>query len=127
MNPDLPSYTHVFRDGQPKKHWLKLEADETLSILLANFWGEDIREEKRRWLETPTASGAYQMDDEAPVIAANFAFSLDIGLNVSRIWVRKDYVLLYDECTDYFTDPDNEKFDSRPPSIVITGQPGIGK
>jgi hypothetical protein len=124
MTPALPSYTHLFRDGQPKKPWIKLEADEIFSMLQAEFWGKDILEEKRKWQETQTE--AHQMDtDEA---LANFAFPFDMeSADVSNVWVREDYVLLYDECTTFFADPDNKKFRRRPPTIVITGQPGIGK
>jgi hypothetical protein len=63
--------------------------------------------------------------DNAP---ANFAFSFNIeGLNVTSMWVREDYVLLYDECITYFANPVEKKFGSLSPSVVITGQSGIGK
>jgi hypothetical protein len=124
MTSALPSYAHVFQDGEPEKHWLKLRTYDKLSIILAKFWGKDVREEKHKWQETQTR--VHKMDtDDAP---ANFAFSFNIeGLNIPSMWVREDYVLLYDECTTYFANPVEKKFGSLSPSVVITGQSGIGK
>jgi len=99
-SPSSLQYAHVFEEGEPTKHWPKLNADQKFSILLAKFWGKDIREEKRKWQET---HGGHQMDTDTDEAAANFAFSFDIArLNVSRMWVREDYTILYDDCTAYF-------------------------
>ena len=124
MTPAELSYSDVFQKGQPRTPWCKLGADEPLSILRSNFWGKDIRDEKRKWQETQTAD--HQMDtDEAPV---KFAFDIGIAaINISTIWVREDYVLLYDYCTARFARPSVQAKNAKPPSVVITGQPGIGK
>jgi hypothetical protein len=123
--PSSLQYAHVFREGQPKKHWPKLEDDEVFSILLAKFWGKDIREEKRKWQETQP--GGHEMDIDTDEAAAKFAFFFEIdGLNASSMWVREDYMLLYDDCTAHFANPDIGD-DSSPPSVIITGQPGVGK
>ena len=114
------SYAHVFLE-QPENPWPKLK-NTFLSVFHAQYWGKDIREDKREWLETQ--NGGHRMDvDKAP---ANFALYFDIeGLN-SNMWVREDYVLLYDHCTTYFNRPNVRSF-SKPPSVIITGQSGIGK
>ena len=66
---------------------------------------------------------------QSNVSPANFALSFDIeNLDPSGLWVREDYVLFYDHCTAYFNTPlANIQSNPEPPSIVITGQPGIGK
>jgi hypothetical protein len=109
MTPDLLSYADVFEDGHPMIPWIQLSSNHKFSTILAKFWGKDMR--------------AHRMDtDETP---ANFAFSFDIKpVKASNVWVREDYVLLYDECTAFFA---NAESFSEPPSVVITGQPGIGK
>ena len=52
---------------------------------------------------------------------------LDFGiphLKPSRHWIRKDYIRLYKYCDEYMTSSlDKDKH----PSVVITGQSGIGK
>ena len=44
----------------------------------------------------------------------------------STLWVREDYESLYDFCMYYFNRP-NVNSGSEPPSVVITGQSGIGE
>jgi len=115
-------YAHVFLEP-PDASWPKLTSDKALSMFHAKYWGKGILEDKRKWLETQ--NGGHRMDtDEAP---ANFALYFNIaGLNPSNLWVREDYMLLYDECMAYFNRP-RVKSSAMPPSVVITGQPGIGK
>jgi hypothetical protein len=43
----------------------------------------------------------------------------------SRLWIRKDYIRIYDECKDYYDRPPSGV--PKPRSVVITGQPGIGE
>ena len=128
MDLSLPSspYAHLFQKGQPKTPWPKLDADECLSMLHAKYWGKDIREEMRQWQEKQTR-GQPLNTDQSTVLPANFALYLDIDdLNISSMWVREDYVLLYDHCIAYFNQP-KIRPSPMPPSIVITGQPGIGE
>jgi hypothetical protein len=120
MEPSTPSpYAHVFL-VQPETPWPKLESNEPLSIFHATYWGKDIYQEKYKWLETQAE--AHPMDSgEAP---ASFALYFDMyNLNM---WVREDYALLYDDCMAYFNQPNVRSF-PKPPSAVITGQPGVGK
>ena len=64
---------------------------------------------------------AHQMDTGEAL--ASFALYNVYNLNM---WVRKDYALLYDSCMAYFNHPAVKSF-PKPPSVVITGQPGVGK
>ena len=122
LSPPSP-YAHVFQTGQPKTRWPKLDDDESLSMLHDKCWGKDISDERRKWLGTQ--SRGHQMDTDET--SAGFALYLDIkALNQGSMWVREDYVLLYNDCTAHFNDP-MVLSGSKPPSVVITGQPGVGK
>jgi hypothetical protein len=113
------TYAQVFQ-RLPKDPWLELSSDEPLSSLHAEYWGKGILDDKRKWLEAQ--DGGHRMDtDEVP---ANFALYIDInGLKPRSLWVRKDYMLLYDACMAYFSRP---RKSGTPPSVVLTGQPGVG-
>jgi len=52
-------------------------------------------------------------------------YVLDIGMQgirLKKIWVRADYVRMYDLCNEEY-----EKAERQAPSVVITGQSGVGK
>ncbi|KAI9434189.1 hypothetical protein H4582DRAFT_1856074 [Lactarius indigo] len=54
-------------------------------------------------------------------------YILDLGIpdiRRSRLWVRKEYIRLYGYCNKYL---ESHRDDDIAPSVVITGQPGIGK
>jgi hypothetical protein len=151
MEPSTPnfSYAHIFRN-QPAIPWLKLESDMFLSLFHAQYWGQDISQERRIWLDNPKAhqmdtdenqmdtdedqmdTDENQMDndenqtkiDDTPV---GFPLHFDIEEEQpSTLWVRKDYESLYDWCMYYFNRP-NVDSGPKPPSVIITGQPGIGE
>ena len=130
------SYANVFFE-EPRNPWLKLK-NTSLSIFHAKHWGKDICEERREWLGTQTRGHQMDIDenqmdtdeenqmstDETP---AGFALSFDIkAFNLRSMWVRENYELLYNDCTSYFNDP-KVLSASKPPSVVITGQPGVGE
>ena len=123
--PPSPPYAHVFQ-GQPKTPWYKLDDDRCLSMLHKKYWGKNIIEDMHQWQEIQT--GYQPMDtDQSNVSPANFPISFDIeDLDPSGLWVREEYVLFYDYCVAYFNKP-NIRSAPEPPSIIITGQPGIGE
>jgi hypothetical protein len=49
-----------------------------------------------------------------------------MGLARSRLWIRNDYIRIYNRCEGLYNDVEHDK-SGIAPSIVITGQPGIGK
>ncbi|KAH9176577.1 hypothetical protein EDB89DRAFT_1846156 [Lactarius sanguifluus] len=54
-----------------------------------------------------------------------FILKLDIpGIWRSELLVRKEYIRVYEYCDKYLESRRNKQ---KPPSVVITGQPGIGK
>lgn len=118
-------YAHVFEEGEPETPWPKLDTVEFLSILHAKYWGKDIHKEMGQWQEKQT--GVQSMGtEENGVLPANFALNLDIKNFKPNVWVREDYALLYNYCTAYFGRWKEDPL-FRPPSVVITGQPGIGR
>ena len=97
-----------------------------LSIHLAKFWGKDLHEEKRQWQEKQTGGNPMNMNaNQSDILLANFPLYFGDNWNTSGMWVRGDYVLLYDYCTTYFNQP-KVRTSVMPPSVAITGQPGIG-
>jgi hypothetical protein len=129
MSDPLPPpspYAHVFRPQVPETPWPKLDPIEVLSKLHAKYWGEDIHKDERRWLEMQTG-GQLTPTDASEVAPGCFALNLDIDfLYPSSLWVREDYIRLYDYCSVYCDKAQNSR-NRRAPSIVITGQPGIGR
>ena len=73
-----------------------------------------------------------QMDNDenqmkTGVTQAGFPLRFNIpDLKPSTLWVREDYESLYDWCMYYFNRR-NVDSGSKPPSVIITGQPGIGE
>jgi len=133
LDPSPPSppsspYAHVFLEGEPEAPWPKLHAKHYLSELHAKCWGKDIREEMHQWQEKHSTDQPMDTDQNDGLLA-NFAlyFGIDSQKSTMWVWVRKDYALLYDHCTTYFNGSKIEPFGDGPPSIVIIGQPGIGK
>ncbi|KAH9054177.1 hypothetical protein EDB87DRAFT_1689495 [Lactarius vividus] len=54
-------------------------------------------------------------------------YILDLGtpdLRRSKLWIRKEYIRLYEYCNKYL---ESRRTEQVAPSVVITGQPGIGK
>jgi len=69
-----------------------------------------------------------ELEDIEESEVAQGCFSLDLGihgLKVSKIWVRKDYLRIYDNCIKHCEDV--RDCDHLSPSAIITGQPGVGK
>ncbi len=57
-------------------------------------------------------------------------YLLNIGINDlphSKIWIRSDYIQIYDYCRDYYESCLSVPSRKVTPSVVITGQPGVGK
>ncbi|KAH9037620.1 hypothetical protein EDB85DRAFT_1861243 [Lactarius pseudohatsudake] len=59
-------------------------------------------------------------DDETDCYTLDLS-TTTIGL---KLWVRKEYIKIYDVCDKYLKSATNE---DGPLSVVITGQPGVGK
>jgi hypothetical protein len=125
MTPPELSYEDVFEEDA-RSYWEKLRDNDRQSRLWARFWGKDILgDARRKWHKMQTSDDQMDLDTEAPV-----PFPFDIGIdafNVSTVWVRNDYTLLYDYCTNRFASPVVQTKNAKPLTIIISGQPGIGK
>ncbi|KAI0293197.1 hypothetical protein BC826DRAFT_1015754 [Russula brevipes] len=106
------------------KLWNQLDPSERLSKLHSRYWQDDIADSRRDWWRSQqgeTTVGRNEIDEEC--------FVLDFNMHddqCSRLWVRKDYVRIYDHCDQHFKDT-MKHLGHGAPSVVITGQPGIGK
>ena len=116
--------SHVFLPDEPEPDWPKLRESSLLSNLHAKFWGVDIYEDELKWLKTQP-EGQLMDVDGSEVGPGCFALDLEISyLQASRLWIRKDYIRIYDECKKNYDRPRSGV--PKPRSVVITGQPGIG-
>jgi hypothetical protein len=104
--------------------WHKLKRSHRYYKLQSTFWGKRIEDDAQRWRE----SHPDVKDDDDNDIGPD-CYALDLGvprLKSSKLWVRNDYVRLYDYCTTrHGTGPQEAGEDAR--SVVITGQPGVGE
>lgn len=68
---------------------------------------------------------AMEDDDDNDIGPGCYVLDLNIELKCSKLWVRKDYIRIYDYCTMRHEEgPRYVKQRAR--SVVITGQPGVG-
>ena len=105
--------------------WTKLEDDRLLSQPHAKFWRKDMTEEEQEWRRSHPVND----DDEFWSDIGPGCYALDFGiehLERSKLWIRNDYLRIYDYCNKHY---DRVKSIGRgvAPSVVITGQPGIGE
>src|SRR5579863_2664224 len=99
-----PSYPpHVFKPEQPKVPWPMADASHDFSNIHAKFWGVDIHEDEVKWLLTQP-EGQLMDVDGSEVGPGCFLLDLEVPI-VSNVWVRKDYLRIYDECQKYYDRP----------------------
>ena len=124
--------------------WHKLSDTEPVSRLHAKFWRKSMVEEEEEWRQMRGQSVGGAEDAFGPRMVDNLGegaqdddgtgpgcYSLDIGiegLQTSKIWVRADYIRVYDYCNKIYEDAMSQFPNFRMTgSIAITGQPGVGK
>lgn len=136
MTSPEPSYDNVF-SVEPRTPWIKLADNEPLSQLHTKFWGRPIQDDEP---ELQMSSEGQPMDDsEDQSEVGPGCFTLELGISeirIQKLWVRKDYIRIYEYCNSHYNEvwshpnPDSHLGANwKPPmapSIVITGQPGIG-
>jgi hypothetical protein len=144
-----PPYAYVF-EQYPKSPWPRLEDLEPLSQLHTKYWGNPIQGNEPE-LQLPSESQAISdegqaMDDDLDESQAmdddsgegqreigTGCFVLDLGnesLKTQALWVRRDYLRFYEYCNLYCNSVLDSQLGHRSktaPSVVITGQPGIGR
>jgi hypothetical protein len=81
-----------------------------------------IEDDAQRWRGSQPAMEDDVDNDIGP---GCYVLDLNIELKCSKLWVRKDYIRIYDYCTMRHEEgPRYVKQRAR--SVVITGQPGVG-
>jgi len=121
MNHVTPALASVFLDVNAAALWPKLKDNNPFSQLHSKYWGQKIEDEAEQWrILNPIA------DDPAnDIYPGCYALHLGVKLTISKLWVRQDYVRIYNYCRDRHAEgPSSETETAR--SLVITGQPGIG-
>jgi hypothetical protein len=112
----------VFRFKNDSRSWKKLNNSEIYFKLQSAFWGKKIEDDAQRWRGSQPAM---EDDDDNDIGPGCYVLDLNIELKCSKLWVRKDYIRIYDYCTMRHEEgPRYVKQRAR--SVVITGQPGVG-
>jgi hypothetical protein len=111
----------VFSNRGAAALWSKLEDDNPSSQLCFKYWGKMIEHDAEQWRKSnPT------VDDPTHDIGPGcYALDLCIDLPCSTLWVRQDYIRIYDHCSTRHAEGPSSAGEI-PRSVVITGQPGIG-
>jgi hypothetical protein len=128
------------------KPWPKLEDEETQARLHAKFWGRSLVDDEREWRNTQPNSpiirgdliaedqdGDDHMDEDwegadlrSDITPGCHVLDINIdGIEYPRIWVRAEYLRIYDFLEDCYNDAVEKP--GRAPGAVLTGQPGIGE
>jgi len=142
MTSHSQPYAYVFEDGLPHTPWIALNESHPLSQLHIKYWDNPIQGNEPG---VQTLSEGQPMDDDedqpldddedqSEVGPDSGCFVLDFhikSLRISKLWVRQDYIRLYDYCNTHYNDVWSYSEPDWPPpsapSVVITGQPGIGE
>jgi hypothetical protein len=119
-----PTLNSVFCEKSAAASWSKskLEDDHRLSRLFSKYWGKDIDDEAKQWRESHSTVKDNPTNEIGPK-----CYGLDLGTDIkcSQMWVRQDYIRMYDYCIEWHQEVQSSKLEGMP-SVVITGQPGIG-
>jgi hypothetical protein len=105
--------------------WTQLPNYHPVKVLYDKFWNQGTQnwpENGSMDVDRDKNAEANEEDEIGPGTGI-----LDIGikdLEPSKLWIRKEYIRLYEHCHRYFKNCDNMHM---VPSVVITGQPGIGE
>ncbi|KAJ3510252.1 hypothetical protein NLJ89_g4784 [Agrocybe chaxingu] len=121
-------------DSLESHSWLLLPLSSPHARFHDNFWGKSMEDERNAWRQS---EGLPPLDDEADdgevdILPGCYALKIGIpGFGYTSIWLRAEYIRIFNVCEEYFAEITGRqaKKDSsrRPPSFVISGQPGIGK
>jgi hypothetical protein len=114
--------TSVFRDESNSAPWTKLKDNDAYSLLHSKYWGNKIDEEAREWRELQPTVEVDRTHDIGP---GCYGLHLGVELRDSELWVRQDYIRIYDYCSQRYEEGPTTTSE-RPRSVVITGQPGVG-
>ncbi|CAA7259068.1 unnamed protein product [Cyclocybe aegerita] len=111
---------------------VKLGSDRPLGVFHTKFWGTSMEEERKAWSkaegQVPWNESEMDLDDdgEADIISGCYPLIINIkGIKPSSLWVRAEYIRIFDACVRICQEGTGRRITMKPPSFVITGQPGI--
>ena len=130
-------FASVVDADQDPTAWRKVRDADSLTRLHAKFWGKSMAVEEQEWRSGQSGDPARarhedqdeddpmdeDVDEDDDIIPG--CYLLDLGMNVPKIWIRADYIRIYDFLEDYYNESPEPSF--RAPAAVITGQPGVGQ
>ena len=104
--------------------WKQQQLDEKMNLcqLRSKFWGKRIEEDAEEWRESnPTV----EVDPTNDIGVQCYGLDLGIKIKNNKLWVREDYIRMYDYCVKLHAEGPTSKGDTAR-SVIITGQPGVG-
>ena len=133
---DFASVVHIPKRGE---QWPKLDDDDQLTLFHAKFWGKSMAIEEQEWRSVQSGDPARardedqdgddpmgdDVDEDDDIIPGCYLLDLGINDTVPKIWIRADYIRIYDFLEAHYKKSPAPSF--RAPAAVITGQPGIGQ
>jgi len=107
----------------------KLEDYYPYSQLHAKYWGKSMAIEEQEWRNSQDAMEVDSSDPESETGPGCYPLDFQLDIWGSRLWIRKDYIQLYDFCTQWYgevTSKGSRLTNMEAPTVVITGPSGIG-
>ena len=125
-----PAYAYVFRDHRLPCPPLQKQDDKTdVSQLHAKYWGVSINQDESEWVDAHGELAENDPDGSEVVwgcFALKFLPSDGCLAPMKDIWVRKDYLRIYDGCDNHCQRCWGDRR-LLSPTAIITGQPGVGE
>ncbi|KAF9518026.1 hypothetical protein BS47DRAFT_1389467 [Hydnum rufescens UP504] len=116
--------------------------DQYLTLFHKKFWGTSMQAEEVEWRRAQSAIGRGERNEESyqsadvsmegdvedeDSLPGCYYLDIDIeGLQPQGLWIRPDYVRIYDALHRDYPLPMDMDLIGKTPCAVITGQPGIG-
>ena len=127
----VSTYNSIVPDNVPQ--WTRI-LDSEFAQLHARFWGADFQEEEKKWRETQSKDPPMNVDVDNETAEEDEEDETGPGCFILRlpemadeeIWIRQEYIRVYDFCKEYLKFCRTNGL-RKPPSVVVTGQPGIGE
>jgi hypothetical protein len=129
----LSTYDSIIPEHGPQ--WTRILDSTSFAQLHAKFWGADLQEEETRWRKTQSEDVPMNVDvdnetaeeeDDDETGPGCYILRLPDIAGANAIWIRQEYIRVYNFCEEYLKFCRTNLL-QEPPSVVVTGQPGIGE
>ena len=84
-----------------------MDATSPLTKLHTKFWDKSIDEDRSKWENEQRGVGVPMEAEGSDVGPGCFILDINIDSALSGLWVRQDYIRLYDGCNTYFNEISN--------------------